>query len=425
MSQDANRSVAQPVEPLVHRDRAKAAMQRASLDALFGCEDANLYYLSGHAPDSVLCHFYDEWAVAILPCHEVPACLVTSEYDIAYVATHRTWMPEVRFYGAEWSSASGLMKKIHAGEGVDTDLRPHLRELYDQTRSLRSSGLLDAVAAYIEQHLPRGEIRLGFDDVRLGHMVAQRVGDRCTIVDARWIFREIRVVKTEAEIAMLRHAARVNEQALAAAGNNIQSGGRWSNMVDAFRESLTSHSAKPAGERGMLFGAGPDGSFVLDHDYVAGKRFARGDAVVLDAISIWRLYYADMARTATVGEPTARQSSIFKAVQEVLEDAEQLLHTGVHTRSIEEHAARMLTAKGLEPRLATLVFHPIGLNVFDYGTRDAVTGGWVVESETVLNFEVFYRDPEAGGLHLEDSVCVRGNRIERLSTLPRDLVIVQ
>ena len=119
------------VEPLVHKDRARAAMEQASLDALFGCDDDNLCYLSGHAPDSVLCHFYDDWAVAILPRHDAPACLVTSEYDIAYVATHRTWMPEVRFYGAEWSSASGLMKKIHAGEGVDTDLRPQLRELYD------------------------------------------------------------------------------------------------------------------------------------------------------------------------------------------------------------------------------------------------------------------------------------------------------
>ena len=120
------------VEPLVHKDRARAAMKQASLDALFGCDDDNLCYLSGHAPDSVLCHFYDDWAVAILPRHDAPACLVTSEYDIAYVATHRTWMPEVRFYGAEWSSASGLMKKIHAGEGLDTDLRKNIYGAVDK-----------------------------------------------------------------------------------------------------------------------------------------------------------------------------------------------------------------------------------------------------------------------------------------------------
>ena len=413
------------VEPLVHKDRARAAMEQASLDALFGCDDDNLCYLSGHAPDSVLCHFYDDWAVAILPRHDAPACLVTSEYDIAYVATHRTWMPEVRFYGAEWSSASGLMKKIHAGEGVDTDLRPQLRELYDQTRALRAPGLLDAIVSYVKQHLPNGPLRLGFDDTRLGQAVADKIGERCTVVDARWIFRGIRLVKTQAEISMLRHAASVNEQALAAAGGAIRIGGNWSAMVDAFRQTLTRNAAKPAGERGMLFGAGPDGSFVLDHDYVAGKRFASGDAVVLDAISVWRLYYADMARTAVVGEPSSRQLRIFKAVREVLEEAEQKLRTGVHTRSIEELAAKSLASRGLEPRLATLVCHPIGLNVFDYGSREAVTGGWTLESDTVMNFEVFYRDPEAGGLHLEDSVCVRPDRIERLSTLSRELMILQ
>lgn len=56
----------------------------------------------------------------------------------------------------------------------------------------------------------------------------------------------------------------------------------------------------------MLFGAGLDGSFELDHDYVAGKRFASGDAVVLDAISIWRVYYADMAQLDRAWYPADR-----------------------------------------------------------------------------------------------------------------------
>ncbi|UCE32158.1 MAG: aminopeptidase P family N-terminal domain-containing protein, partial [Burkholderiales bacterium] len=130
------------VDPLVHRERARQVMDELELDALFGCSDENLWYLSSHAPDSVLCHFYDNWAVAVLPRRDgAPGCLVTSEYDIAYTATHRTWMPEIRFYGAEWSSASGLMKEIRDGAGVDTDLRGPLRALDDETRPRRAADL--------------------------------------------------------------------------------------------------------------------------------------------------------------------------------------------------------------------------------------------------------------------------------------------
>ncbi|UCE30413.1 MAG: aminopeptidase P family protein, partial [Burkholderiales bacterium] len=258
---------------------------------------------------------------------------------------------------------------------------------------------------------------------RLGQQLAERIGSRCTVVDARWVFRRIRLVKTEAEIALLQRAAAINEAALLRASKYIAAGASWSEMIDAFRATLASHAAKPAGERGMLFGAGPDGSFVLDHEYAAGKRFAVGDSVVLDAISTYRLYHADMARTAVVGEPSARQSAIFDAVVDVLNEAEQALRPGAHTRALEQTAAALLERRGLEPGLATLVFHPIGLNVFDYGSPEAIAGGWTVEPDTVMNFEVFYRDPEAGGIHLEDSVRVTGGGHDRLSSLGRELIV--
>ena len=38
-------------------------------------------------------------------------------------------------------------------------------------------------------------------------------------------------------------------------------------------------------------------------------------------------------------------------------------------------------------------------------------------------FEVFYRDPEVGGVHLEDTVLVTPTGLEHLSALPRELII--
>jgi len=41
----------------------------------------------------------------------------------------------------------------------------------------------------------------------------------------------------------------------------------------------------------------------------------------------------------------------------------------------------------------------------------------------VLNFEVFYRDPQEGGMHLEDTVVIRRDTVERFSTSSRDLIV--
>lgn len=417
----------EPTPPvrLVDPERCRRVMAENRLDALIATGDENLYYLSSHAPDSVLAHFYDTWDAAILARHvDAPPCLIISEYDLAYCVTHPTWMPELRVYGAEWSSAAGLLDRINRGIGVDTELRRPLRELYQRTLPKRTSNLIEAILSYIQDELPSGALRIGFDDLRLGAAVQARLGSRLEAVDGLPALRRSRLVKTPAEIELLRAGAGVNDAAVAAAAAAVVKGRPWYDMVRAYRRVLADRDAKASGERGMLFGAGPDGSFVLDHRYAEAKRFAAGDSVVLDAICTYRMYHADMARTAVVGEPRKRHRELYDAVRESLQTSERSLRPGVHTREIEKGAAEILRKHGLEPGLATLVFHPIGLNVFDYASPEEAANGWTVDDSTAMNFEVFYRDPEFGGIHLEDTVLVTGRGIEHFSKYSRDMIVI-
>jgi len=420
-------SAFEPTPPvrLVDTERCRRAMAEHRLDALIATGDENLYYLSGHAPDSVLAHFYDTWDAAILPRHaDAPPCLIISEYDLAYCVTHPTWMPELRVYGAEWSSAAGLLDRINRGIGVDTELRQPLRQLYQRTLPKRTASLIEAILRYIQEELPSGSLRIGFDDLRLGAAVAAKLGNRVEAVDGLPALRRSRLVKTPAEIELLRAGAGINDAAVTAAAAAVVAGHPWYDMVRAYRQVLADRDAKASGERGMLFGAGPDGSFVLDHRYVESKRFAPGDSVVLDAICTYRMYHADMARTAVVGEPRKRHRELYDAVRDTLQASEESLRPGRHTREIEKGAAEILRKHGLEPGLATLVFHPIGLNVFDYASPEEAANGWTIEASTAMNFEVFYRDPEYGGIHLEDTVLVTDRRVDRFSTFSRDMIVV-
>jgi len=413
-----------PARALVDPARARATMVGAGLDAIVASNDENLFYLSGHAPDSVLAHFFPAWAAAVLPRTEsAPPALITSDYDLAYLVTHPTWMDEVRTYGAEWSSATALLRQIDAGEGVESELRAPLRALFRQTRASRAGDLVGAIVAYLRQHLPKGAT-VGFDDLRLGARVAAAAGGWVRTSDALPALRRMRLVKTEAEIALLRRASIINEAAVIAAAGAIRAGAPWLDMVHAYRASLAAAGANPIGNRGMLFAAGPDGGFVLDHDYMESHRFRAGDSVVLDAIARYRLYHADMARTAVLGEPRPRHRFLHRAVAEALAEAEAKLRPGAHTQDALARAIQVLEGHGLDARATTLVFHPIGLDVFDYGDPSHASDGWMLEADTVVNFEVFFRDAEYGGMHLEDSVVVRARGLDYFGTSPRELMVV-
>ena len=212
-------------ESLVNIDRARQVMERHRLDAVVGSGYKNLYYLSGHMPDSVLGHFHDILGAAVLPLSEDCApTLCVSDYDMAYLVTRPTWMPELRLFSAKSrSSASYLLSMISEGEGIDTALREPLRNLYFKTRDLSSEDLLGALIGYFKTNMgERSTWRVGFDDLRLGAQVAARMGGRIEVVDALDIFREIRMVKTAPEIELLRKAAKINDRALLDASDAVE-----------------------------------------------------------------------------------------------------------------------------------------------------------------------------------------------------------
>jgi len=414
-----------PAQPrcFVNRQRLDGILREERIDAIVATTDANLYYLSGHAPDSVLAHFYEPWACAIYPGHSsAPPVLVAPEYDMTYCLTHPSWM-ETRFYGVNWTAISTMLRKIHAGSGLATELRAPLRALYEASLPRRKSGFHEAVLDYVTEYLPQGAIRLATDDGRIGAALRARIGARLEIVDATGPLRRTRLVKTPPEIEILVQGMAVNEAAVAAAGATVESGASWMSMVAAYRDAVQKGGAKWLGERGMLFGAGPDGGFVLDHDYVERQRFRPGETVILDCICAYRMYHADSARTAVVGPPTAQQRHIHQVVSAAVAAGEEATRAGVHSRHVEQRALAVFVQSKLAPENATILYHPIGLNVFDFGTPEEAANGWTLETDTMVNFEVFYRDPDLGGMHLEDTVRVTATGIERYSTLPRDLIV--
>jgi Xaa-Pro aminopeptidase len=412
-------------QPLINLPRARGVMRELALDALVATTHRNLYYASGHMPDSVLGDFQDLTAAAILPAGDAfQPTLVASDYDLAYLVTRPTWMPGLRMFGAkERSSAVFLLEVLSRGIGIETALREPLRALYRATRASVEPDVHGALMRALVDNLPSGNVRIAFDDLRVAGEVRRRLGERVEVVDALHVFRKIRMVKTAPEIALLRKAAAINDVAVLEAVEAAAAGRPMSAMVDAYRIAMVRQGGTFLGQRGMMFGAGPDGGFVLDNRYAEAKILVEGDVVVFDCVGKYELYHCDTARTGIVGRPSARLSSLHEVVRRALEAAEARLRPGVNTETLKAIAADILAGAGLDLRLTTLAWHNVGLDVVEYAHPSERSAGWIVEPSMVMNLELFHRDPDLGGVHLEDSVVVTDDGIEHLSSLPREVLV--
>jgi Xaa-Pro aminopeptidase len=414
-----------PPTQLVNLPLAHKVMKEQGLEALVATTHRNLYYLSGHMPDSVYGDFQDLNSAAILPADaKASPTLVASDYDLAYLVTHPTWLPQLRMFGAkERSSATFLLEVLSKGIGIETALREPLRASYAATRATVEPDVNSALARALADLLPPGQVRVAFDDLRVGYEMRRRLGDRLHVVDGLHHFRKIRMVKTAPEVELLRKAAEINDNAVMEAAAVATNGRPMADMVNAYRMSMVRQGGTFMGRRGMMFGAGPDGGFVLDNNYAEQKILAKGDSVVFDCVGKYELYHCDIARTGVVEEGSARLSKLHEIVREGLAAAEAKLKPGVNTEESKAAAAEVLSRHGLSLDLTTLAWHNVGLDITEYAHPSERTKGWIVEPGNVMNFEVFHRDPDVGGVHLEDSIHVTANGLEYLSKLPRDVIV--
>jgi Xaa-Pro aminopeptidase len=279
------------------------------------------------------------------------------------------------------------------------------------------------LARAIADHVPAGNVRIGFDDLRVAAEMRRRLGERVEVVDALHSFRKIRMVKTPGELVLLRKAAAINDVAVLEAAAAALPGRPMSAMVDAYRLAMVRQGGTFMGQRGMMFGAGPDGGFVLDNHWSEQKILVEGDVIVFDSVGKYQMYHSDTARTGAVGRPHARLSRLHEVVTEALAASEAKLRPGVNTEELKDIAADILGRAGLSLSLTTLAWHNVGLDVVEYAHPSERSAGWVVEPGMVMNFELFHRDPDIGGVHLEDSVHVTTDGLEYLSTLPREVLV--
>ncbi len=284
------------------------------------------------------------------------------------------------------------------------------------------------LAQILESHGCRGK-RLGVEwesyglTAWNGQRLSAALDGFCTTENASDLVSRLRLVKSSAELAFVRRAAELADDAGDEAIRLAEPGAFEGDILAAMQGAVFRGGGDdPANE--TIIGSGPD---ALLCRYFTGRRHLNArDQLTLEWAGVYRHYHACMMRTICIGPPPDRQLALYDAALEALHAVGQALTPGRAIGEAFDAHAGVLDAHGLSQHR---------LNACGYSLGTTYAPNWmdwpmlyhdnpvIAAPDMVFFLHMIIFDSDAGlAMTLGETVRVTATTPERLSRSSLDLI---
>jgi len=394
---------------LYNRPRVEQVMERQEIDALVATTPENVAYLTGFWTLTSLRHRARQVYAVISRDGMIPD-MILSKGLVDHPLQVNCRVRQFYIYGEFYFSPASL-------EGLDGESKNLFRTLESLPKHK------NAVEALIHCLKDRGltksciGVDQGSDILFLRNTLEQHLPGLKT-KPTYDIFREIRILKTPEEVLRIQGATEVAEGALSEAIKAIGEGVSEKEIALVFKTAVTRRGGIPTIE---CVGGGPRGAFPSVEPL--DRKIQKGDLVRFDVGCLWEAYHADIARTAVMGQPNAKQAKYHEAL--VAGEGKILgsLRPGISISDLFEMGMRETRERGIPHYQRHHLGHGNGIEGYDLPliTPDNKRE---LEAGMVFCVEAPFYEPGLGGLQIEDIVEINVHGHRRLTTLERKLFIV-
>ena len=375
--------------------RVKAAMAKAGIDTLVVADPASLNYLTG----------YDGWSFYV--------------HQFVVVMDDRA---EPLWVGRAMDAPGAALTTVLAAGSIV----PY-PETYVDSETHHPSAFL---AALLVDH-GRGKGRIGVEEDCWYYTARTHAGLVADLPDARFadasrLVAWVRIVKSPAEIAMMRGAAAIVSHAMAVGIEAVAPGVRECDAVAAIVAAQIGGTADVWGDYPAALPSVPSGAkSAAPHLTWSGDRYQADTVGYLELGGCHARYHAALARTVYLGTPPDRLRRMAAVVAEGLEVALDAARAGVACEDVEAAWRRVITRAGYDK--ASRIGYSIGLNYPpDWGERTAsLREGDRTELRPDMCFHMILGMwQEDWGFELSETFRVtEAGPPEILTRFPRDLVV--
>jgi Xaa-Pro aminopeptidase len=273
----------------------------------------------------------------------------------------------------------------------------------------------------IAEHL---EGRVGFEDdhmsVRLLEKLEEKLADGVEAVAAGGLVEELRRVKDEGELALIEEAAKLADEALRWSKEQGLAGRTEREVARAFEARICELGGNPSFP--AIVAAGPNGA--LPHAEPGEREIGKGELVVFDMGAAIDGYCSDGTRTFATGDPGEEAIGVYEVVREAQQASLEAIRAGVKGEDVDKVAREVIDAAGHGDRFGHGLGHGVGLELHE-APRLSLRSDDVLAPGEVVTVEPGIYLPGKLGVRIEDLVVVTEDGLRNLSSLPKELQIVE
>ncbi len=347
---------------------------------------------------------------------QLAGVLVEKKLDALLAAS----LANVRYLtGFTGSNGMVLVTRESALLLTDPRYRIQASEESDCTVKVVRGPLIHAVAPEIRR---RGLKKVGFEKDHLTFDQHTTLSEQAplgtTLKPVAGLVERLRMVKSEAEIGLIRQSVATNSKAFERTLRKVKPGVRESEIAAELEYQMRRLGAeKPAFETIVALGE----RTALPHAQPGSRRAQSNELLLIDMGASQGGYTSDMTRTLFLGRPSRRASRMYAAVLEAQLAAIDVVRAGVAAGEVDRTARRVLSRHGLAKAFVHSTGHGLGLEIHELPRvarkdQTRLEAGMVITVEPGAYIEGF------GGVRIEDTVRVTGNGREVLTPTPKELL---
>lgn len=275
------------------------------------------------------------------------------------------------------------------------------------------------IAELVKAH---GIAKLGFEEeyMSVASHTAWTKEVETEFIPASSLLTDLRMVKDADELAAMREAQRITDEALLEILNFIKPGLTESEVA----ARLTYIMARKGAERNSfdpIVACGANGS--KPHAVPGPTVIERGQFVTMDFGCVVGGYCSDMTRTVAVGQPSEEMELVYNTVLKAQLAGIATAHAGVTGKEVHEAGAKVIADAGYGEYFGHGFGHSLGIEIHEnpgFHTRNDKP----IPAGALLSAEPGIYIPGKFGVRIEDVIMLTEEGCVDITRSPKQLIIL-
>jgi Xaa-Pro aminopeptidase len=231
--------------------------------------------------------------------------------------------------------------------------------------------------------------------------------------------------KTPEDVASLRLTHRVATEAVDAFYKMMVPGmteADVANNIEAAVQQATETDSIWFAKAWPMVQSGINTCFAGQFNRTSGKKLVAGEMALVEMGICVNGYWADITRTAAIGDSTNTLEDVFYTVLEAQEKAMLVMRAGISMAEVDAVSRAYISKAGWGHLYNHGLGHQVGFRYHDPGDTLSPGSKGILEEGMVMTVEPGIYGPEiGGGVRIEENVLITAQGYEVLSDYPRAL----